>query len=194
MSAVRSSLDTPIDVMYLLHKALRAQAAQVEEAVRRLQDGDSLQPFRHAFYQWVMALEYHGLVEDASLAALGVDWPATWQHATTHRALEARLEEVQSCLCEEIGRTFLIARTRRHLFGKVVAARLAQEDHLEEEEAVLLPLLRRRLAEPRQLEIVRQLLIDQEAADHCWILDWLAPHLSGEEQRWLSTLLGRLAP
>ena len=34
-------------------------------------------------------------------------------------------KKFQSCLTEEIGRTMLIARTQRHLFGTVVMARIA---------------------------------------------------------------------
>jgi hypothetical protein len=39
--------------------------------------------------------------------------------------MEAKLEGVQTRLNEEIGRTFLIARTQRHLYGKVGEARIA---------------------------------------------------------------------
>lgn len=193
MSAELTTLDTPIDVMYLIHKALRAEAAQVEKIVDQLEDGATLQPFRRAFYQWVMALEYHSLIEEASLTALSSAASPLWDHEATHAALEAKLEEVQTCLNEEIGRTFLIARTRRHLYGKVVEARIAQEDHLEDEEAFLLPILRQRVDERQQLGIVRHLLIDQEAPDNCWILDWLSQHLTAKEQHVLTGLLARCA-
>jgi hypothetical protein len=192
MPAEFATLETPIDVMYLIHKALRAEAAQVEKIADQLEDGGTLQPFRRAFYQWAMALEYHSVIEEASLTALSPATSPSWDHEATHVALEAKLEEVQTCLTEEIGRTFLIARTRRHLYGKVVEARIAQEDHLEDEEALLLPVLRQRIDEPRQLEVVRLLLIDQDAPDNCWILDWLSQHLTAQEQQLLTGLLARL--
>lgn len=45
-------LDSPIDVMCLIHKALRLKAARVEELVRCFKVGDSLQPIRGAFNFW----------------------------------------------------------------------------------------------------------------------------------------------
>jgi hemerythrin-like domain-containing protein len=193
MTAELTTLEAPIDVMYLIHKALRRESARVKEIVNQLEEGSTLQPFRLAFYQWVMALEYHSIMEEVSMTALAADSSASWDHETTHTAMEAKLEEVQTCLNEEIGRTFLIARTQRHLYGKVVEARIAQEDHLEDEEASLLPILRQRVDEQQQLEIVKGLLIDQEAPDNCWILDWLSQHLTLKEQQLLTGLLARLA-
>jgi hypothetical protein len=178
--------------MHLIHKALRAESARVKEIVSHLEEGSTLQPFRLAFYQWVMALEYHSIMEEASMTALAADSSAAWDHEATHTAMEAKLEEVQTCLNEEIGRTFLIARTQRHLYGKVVEAQIAQEDHLEDEEAFLLPILRQRVDEQQQLAIVKGLLIDQEAPDNCWILDWLSQHLTVREQHLLTGLLARL--
>jgi hypothetical protein len=47
-------LESPIDAMYVSHHALRAEAARVETLVGQLEEGGSLQPFRQAFYRWVM--------------------------------------------------------------------------------------------------------------------------------------------
>jgi hypothetical protein len=193
MTTQITTLEAPIDVMYLIHKALRSESARVKEIVSHLEEGSPLQAFRLAFYQWVMALEYHSLMEEASMTALASDSSASWDHEATHAAMEAKLEEVQTCLNEEIGRTFLIARTQRHLYGKVVEAQIAQEDHLEDEEAFLLPVLRQRVDEQQQLEIVRNLLIDQESPDNCWVLDWLSQHLTVQDQQLLTGLLARLA-
>ena len=57
-------LESPIDTMYLIHKALRAEARRVENVVSRIEEGESLQPFRQAFYRWVTALAYHADTED----------------------------------------------------------------------------------------------------------------------------------
>ena len=138
-------LERPIDVMYVIHHALRAEAARVETLVGQLEEGGSVQPFRQAFYRWVMALAYHANTEDAYMTALLPDVPAARDCELAHQRLADRLEEVQHCLTEEIGRTMLIARTQRHLFGTVVIARIAQDDHLEEEEAFILPVVRRQL-------------------------------------------------
>ena len=181
-------LECPIDVMYVIHHALRAEAARVETLVGRLEEGGSLQPVRQAFYRWVMALAYHADTEDAHMTALLPDVPAARECELAHGRLAERLEDVQSCLTEEIGRTMLIARTQRHLFGTVVVARIAQDDHLEEEEAFILPVIRRQLSDAQQWAIVRHLLLDEEAEDPRWPLDWLADHLTPRERRFLAGL------
>ena len=184
-------LESPIDAMYVIHKALRAEAARVETLVGRLEEGGSLQPFRQAFYRWVMALAYHADTEDAYMTALLPGVPAARECELTHHRLADLLEEVQRCLTEEIGRTMLIARTQRHLFGKVVMARIAQDDHLEEEEAFVLPVVRRQIGDEQQLAIVRHLLLDQEAEDPRWHLDWITDYLTPRERRLLADLTAR---
>ena len=59
-----TSLDSPIDVMYLIHKALRAQGIRTENEVDNLDDGSSLQAFRLAFNSWATALVSHAELED----------------------------------------------------------------------------------------------------------------------------------
>ena len=53
----------------------------------------------------------------------------------------------------------LIARTQRHLFGTVVLARIAQDDHMEEEEDSNLPVIPRQLSAAQQEAIITHLLI-----------------------------------
>lgn len=185
------TLECPIDAMYVIHYALRAEAARVEALVDRLEEGGSLQPFRQAFYRWVMALAYHADTEDAYMTSLLPDVPAARECELAHGRLAERLEDVQSCLTEEIGRTMLIARTQRHLFGKVVMARIAQDDHLEEEEAFVLPVVRRQLSDAQQWTIVRHLLLDEEADDPRWYLEWLTDLLTPREQRLLADMAAR---
>jgi hemerythrin-like domain-containing protein len=180
--------ESPIDAMYVIHQALRAEAARVEQVASQLQEGDTLQPFRHAFYRWTMALAYHADTEDTHMTPLLQDLSAARECELAHQRLADRLEDIQRCLTEEIGRTMLIARTQRHLFGAVVLARIAQDDHLEEEEAFILPVIRRGLSVTQQDEIIRHLLIDQEAEDPRWHLDWLHDALPPREQRLLEGL------
>jgi hemerythrin-like domain-containing protein len=184
-------LERPIDVMYVIHHALRAEAARVETLVGQLEEGGSLQPFRQAFYRWVMALAYHADTEDAYMTALLPDVPAARECELAHSRLAERLEDVQSCLTEEIGRTMVIARTQRHLFGKVVMARIAQDDHLEEEEAFVLPVIRRQIGDEQQWAIVQHLLLDEQAEDPRWPLDWLADHLTPRERRLMAEVATR---
>ena len=185
-------IESPIDAMLFIHQALRAEAARVEQVASQLQEGGTLQPFRHAFYRWTMALAYHADTEDAYMTPLLPDLPAARDCELAHQRLADRLEEVQQCLTEEIGRTMLIARTQRHLFGTVVMARITQDDYLEEEEAFILPVIRRQLSAAQQGEIIGHLLIDQEAEDPRWHLDWLQQTLPPRERRLMAVLVAGL--
>ncbi len=184
-------LESPVEVMYLIHKALRAEAARVEKMVGQLETGESLQPFRAAFNLWASALGYHAEKEDKHMTVPLTDPPQARENEEAHRALERRIEDVLACLNGEIGKTRLIARTQRHLFGAVVALRIAQDDHLEEEEAFVLPLVREHLSEEQQMEVVRQLLVDEDAQDQRWILDWVAKELAPTERGLLAKLEAR---
>ena len=102
-----------------------------------------------------------------------------------------RLEDVLGVLNEEIGRTRVIARTKRHLYGKVVALKICQDDHLESEEAFVLPEVRERMDHDEQLDLIRRLLIDSEAEDSRWIVDWVARHLTPGERELLNEVESR---
>jgi hypothetical protein len=121
--------------MYLIHKALRAEAGRVKRAVDGLAMGGSFKPFRQAFYRWVMALGYYADVEDRYVTACLPEAPPARDNQAGHRRLAEMLEDLQAYLHEEVGGTIVIARTRRHLLGKVVALHIAQDDLLEEDEA-----------------------------------------------------------
>ena len=176
-----TNLDTPIDAMYLIHKALCVEAAEAERMVRGLHIGESLQPFRSLFNQWASALGYHAIMEDEFMTPLLPDFPQVRANQESHRQLEHLLEKVELCMDEEIGRTRIIARTQRHLYGAVVSLHISQDDHLEEEEAFILPLIREHLSEEQQIMIVKKILIDEEG-DRRWILTWLGKHLDRNEQ------------
>ncbi len=230
MTTEITRLENPIEVMYLIHKALMVEAARVEDMVRRFEIGESLQPTRGAFNVWATALIFHADQEDHYMTAPLTDFqPARDnenEHATlgcmlgdlttfldrddtrglAHRVKEAivalheeqhmelmqRLEDVMAVLHEEIGKTKVIARTQRHLYGKIVALRIAQDDHLESEEAFVLPEIWQRFNEEEQLEVARQLLIDEAADDPRWVIRWVAQCLNVAERRRLADLEARL--
>ena len=73
----------------------------------------------------------------------------------------------------EIGKTKLVTRTLRHLYGKVVSLRICQDDHFESEEALVLPEVEARFSTEEKKEIVRKLLLDEEAAKPTWVMDWV---------------------
>ena len=227
-----TKLDSPIDVMYLIHKALRAEAARMEKMAAELEVGGSLQPFRLAFNLWAVALGYHAAAEDEYMTAPLANCPPARdneaEHADLgqrlqdmagcmdpddtkelahrvreamaslneeqHKELTQKLEDVRAVLNEEIGKTKLIDRTKRHLFGRIVALHIAQDDHLDNEEAFVLPVVRERMSEAEQLEVARRLLIDEideNSQTQSWIVEWVARELTPGERRLLAGLEAR---
>ena len=188
-----TELENPIDAMHLIHNALRTAAERVENMAGMLAMFGNLQHFRSAFNLWSAALVYHAEMEDEHMTAQFVDWVAARENEDKHRTLEQKLEDVLTCLNEEIGKAPMIARTQRHLYGCTVALRIAQDDHLEEEEEFILPVLRQQMDEEHQKEVIRRLLIDEEAEDQRWILDWISQNLTSRERGLLTDLESRLA-
>lgn len=220
MEEANAVLESPIDVMYLLHKGLSAQAERVQRLIEDFEIGGSLQSFTLEFNQWAIALAYHAQIEDEHMTAPLTDCPPARDNETEHVVLAEqlgdmasllekddkaglkervkgamavlaeeqhsllmeRLEDVLEVLSGEIGRTRVIARTKRHLYGKVVALRITQDDHFESEEAFVLPLVHERMSDAEELELVRRLLIDDKSDDSRWVLDWLLPQLTPHER------------
>jgi hypothetical protein len=189
-----TQLDHPIDVMYLIHKAIRAEARRTRQAAEHLEIGGNFKPFLDDFYRWAMALGFHEEAEYKYVLPLVPDLPPARYNAGGHQALLAGLEDLQRCLHEELGRTIVIPRTQRQLIGKVIALLIAQADLLDEEEERLLPVIRHHLGEAEQLAMARRLLLDPESEDEHWLLDWMAPHLTPAERHVLADLVARFEP
>jgi hypothetical protein len=177
-----------IDVMFLIHKALRAHGSEAERIVREMDESQSLQTFRQHFNQWASALGFHAIMEDEFMTSVMPKLPQTHNNEGSHRKLEQRLEAVAKCMDEEIGKQRLIARTQHHLYGKVVSLQIAQDDHLEEEEELVLPLVRQHFTDKQQLAIVRKILVDDQAADRHWALKWLGQNLTQGERHLIEAL------
>ena len=99
-----------------------------------------------------------------------------------------KLQDVMDVLDEEIGQQALIPRTKRHLFEKVVNARVTQDDHFENEEAFILPIIREHWSEEEQLALVKILLLDNESDNPRWFIEWMTPYLSQNEKALLDDL------
>ena len=108
-----------------------------------------------------------------------------------HKEVVEKLEAVEEVLKEEMGQDRVVARTRRHLYSRVMALRVTEFDHFENEEAFVVSLVRDEIDERRQLEMARRLLIEDEAEDPRWIIDWVASELSPGEQKLLADLEAR---
>jgi hypothetical protein len=214
-------LQRPIDVVHLIHKALRAQAVRAEKEVEQLDALGGLHSFNMMFNSWVTNLitqtelkrEHIGAAlasgrrsgstkpsytlpqTDALEAEEVVSAPSADLSAAPLLSLEGELmesvEAVLNVLSEEIGKTSVITRTKQHVHRGVLALRYVQEDQFETEEALVLPALRDELSERRQLQIAKSLLIDEEADDPRWIIDWVASELDPAEQQQLTELEAR---
>ena len=187
-------LASPIDALCLIHNALRTEAERAEQTVEHLEVGSSFKAFQPVFYHWALVLSTYVEAEERALTTLVPEVAHAWETAAgTARQLLERLEALQTYIQTEIGKTIVIARTKRQLFGRVALARLLQEDLLEDEEACLLPVLRTRLSEARQLEILRLLLIDQDAEPQDTMVAWIAQDVTDLQRQALATLTARLA-
>jgi len=193
MTTDSDPLASPIDALYLIHSALRTEAERAEQIVEHLEVGSSFKAFQPVFYHWALILSTYVEAEERALPALVPEVADAWETPSgTARQLLERLEALQTYLQTEISKTMVIARTKRQLFGRVALARLLQEDLLEDEEAYLLPVLRTRLSEARQWDILRLLLIDQDAAPQDTMIAWIAQDMTGSERRVLTSLTTRL--
>ena len=165
MTTDSDPLASPIDALSLVHSALRTEAERAEQTVQHLEIGSSFKAFQPVFYHWALVLSTYVEAEERVLTALVPEVADAWATtAGTARQLLERLEALQTYLQTEISKTMVIARTKRQLCGRVALARLLQEDLIEDEEGCLLPVLRTRLSAARQWEILRWLLINQDAA------------------------------
>lgn len=178
---------SPIDVMYLLHKALNAEAWRTVSIAERLAVGESLHPFRDAFERWEQTLTFHAEQEDRYMTPLLPASALARDNEQSHQGLAHRMAAIRTAL-HEIGEAVVTPRIRRHLFGHVVALRIAQEDHLEEEEELVLPIIRERLSAAQQCEIVQRLLRDPQAVDPTWVVTWLMHALTETERHAVAAL------
>jgi hypothetical protein len=105
-----------------------------------------------------------------------------------HAELWQKLGAVMEVVNGEIGKPKLLERTKGHLYGQVLALRIAQEDHLESEEAFFLPVLRERMTSQQEAEVAERLLMDEEAEEPRWFLKWVAQKLAPKEREWLARL------
>jgi hypothetical protein len=178
--------------MYLLHKALNAEAWRTVSIAERLAVGESLHSFRDAFERWEQTLTFHADQEDKYMTPLLPASALARDNEQSHQRLAHRMEAIQTAL-HEIGEAVVTTRIRRHLFGQVVALRIDQEDHLEEEEELVLPLIRARLSAAQQCEIVQRLLRDPQAEDQTWVVTWLMQDLTEIERHTVAALTAPLA-
>ena len=112
-------------------------------------------------------------------------------HDQQHAELMERLEDVMAVLNEEIEGKRILPRTKRHLFRGIVNLRSCMNDHLENEEAFVLPEIKARMSVAEQLKLTKHLLIDEASPDPRTILDWVSDDATPEERILLKELESR---
>jgi hypothetical protein len=105
-----------------------------------------------------------------------------------HKELKARFHDVEDALKEVLGEKKVTARTIRHIHSRLLGVRILELDHFENEEAFVCSLVRDEIDEAGQLYMVRRLLIDDNAQDPRWIIDWVHSELDPAEQALLENL------
>ena len=197
MTVEITTLKQPIDAMYLIHKALRGEADRMVELARSLETGCSLQAFKLAFTPRATAIMYRAdeevdtemskFVDESGKAAANypvepVKWAPLEKEDGEYTRLLKGVIDVMTVLEENIGATSVIPRTKQHLYGPVIAHRVAQENRLEAEEVMVIPLIRENLSAECQLKAVGTLFIDDGSDDQSWFIDWVYSELGPAEQ------------
>ena len=205
-----AKLKTPLDAAQLIHEALRNAASQVKEITGQLETGNSLQGFKLAFDSWATALVFHlnqeEIYVESSLTNVLSSGGGESNHAkkgmtgmllafgSVGRSEQMEMiEDVFSVLYGEIGNTSLITRTIQHLHRRIVEMETTQDNHFETQEALVLPLLREWMDEHHQLELIKNLLIDDESDDPRWIIDWVAQQSDSSGKAALAELESQFA-
>ena len=185
----------PIEVCKLINKALNAHAANAEGLVNDMEAGGTIQAFKLAFNNWASVLMFYlDQQENLLLPSLMHMSSQNEQKGTPlslrdvilsnethwHLNLMNMIEEVFVVLNEDIGSTTVIPRTRQHLLEKTVQLGIAQKDHLEYEQFLLMPIVLEFIDQDTQMEVVKGLLIDDLADEPRWVIEWLSIELSEE--------------
>ena len=203
-----SGLPGPLQAAKLIHEALRKAAGEVKGIAGQLETGNSLQGFKLAFDAWAMALVFHLTQEEAHMdpclatalsTSYGEDGLDSDSISKVILALSRvgrseqmeMIEEVFRILYHEIGNTSLITRTIQHLYRQVVAMGIAQENHLEAKEVMVLPILCEGMGDYQQLALIKTLLIDDQSDNRRWIVEWVFERSDSDGKAILAELESR---
>jgi hemerythrin-like domain-containing protein len=183
--------DSPIDVMYLIHNALRAEATEVTHRARQLGTANTLAAFAQALHQWASTLEEHARIEDTYMTPLLPARPVIQDNEAEHQRLTALFRALASPLQAIPPQMPLTPRLQRQVLGHVITLGVEHDDHLEREEDLVLPLVRQRLSEAQQCALVWRLLCAGGSQEAGTIGPWIMAALTTAEQQVLATLLAR---
>jgi Hemerythrin HHE cation binding domain len=183
--------DSPIDIMYVIHHALRAEKAKVTRWARHLGLAHTLATFTQALHQWASTLEEHARIEDIYMTPLLPTRPVVQDNEVEHQRLTTLFHELESFLQELSPQTSITPRVQRQVLGHVITLGVEHDDHLESEEDLVLPLVRQRLSEDQQCALIWRLVCAGGSQEAGTIGPWIMAALTTTEQQALATLLAR---
>jgi Hemerythrin HHE cation binding domain len=183
--------DSPIDIMYLIHNALRAEAAEVTQHARQFAQANNLVAFTQALHQWASTLEEHARIEDLYMTPLLPIRPVVQDNEAEHQRLTTRFRELTSLLQAIPPQTSITPRLQRQVLGHVITLVVEHNDHLESEEDLVMPLVRQRLSEDQQCALVWRLVCAGGSQEAGTIGPWITAALTTTEQQTLAALLAR---
>ena len=221
-------LESPIDIMLLMHKAFHNLSTRVEKLAFEGEAGGDLDAFKESFEHWVSQLLYHVDTEDEVMTP-SLDSHFARDNESEHEQLRRteeditaylkrgdsaeledsvkqmilnmdedqhgdlleHIEDIKNILKRNIGNERIVARTRRHLYRKVMAMRILEYDHFENEEAFICPMVKEYFDAAQELELARRLLIQDGAEDPEWVLRCVLSEIRPGERTLLKEIVSR---
>ena len=207
MNIENNNQSNPIEAAGFLHEALRIAANQVKQISDQLGTVHSLQGLTLAFTNWVTVLIFNmaqqeNYIEPSLRDALSKeDSNKEQKNSSIILALSrvgrqeqmSKIEDVFSILYSEIGDTSLITRTTQHLQRQILDMEIAQTNHLETQDLLIIPILANRMDSVDQLSLLKNILIDEQSDDRRWIVDWISEHSNPSSKSALAEIESQLA-
>ena len=135
------------------------------------------------------AQDFSAFLKNGEMAALEVSLGSILKfEEEQHQELEKRMLELEELLKAEVGEDAISLRTRRHIYSRVVALRVCEFDHFDNEETFLFPVIRKLMNKQQQLSVAKRLLFDEDSDDQRWIIDWIYDALGSADQKLLKGL------
>ena len=227
-----TALESPIDVMYLMHKVFMDHSIKTERLALDAVQGGELGELKEALDEWLKHILYHVDTEDVFLTGplkektlpdgrmvvkdnvtehdqirlegehvLNNFSRNTREESTElsrdlilalddqkHVELMDKVEDLQIAIERVLTEDDLRVRSRKHLYRSVLALKVTEFDHFENEEASVLPLVKEQMSRNEQLECARKLLFQDSAARSGWIFDFVLDGLCESERILLEDL------
>ena len=227
-----TALESPIDVMYLMHKVFMKHSLKTEKLAFDVFQGGDLKELKIALDEWLKHILYHVDTEDVFLTdplkektlpdgrmvvkdnvaehdQIRLDGRDVLNNFSRdiqqesvelsrdlilavddqkHEELLDRVEDLQKAIDKVLGKDGLRLRSRRYLYRSVLALKVTEFDHFENEEASVLPLVKEQMSRDQQLECARKLLFQDGVTHPGWIFDFINNGLCHSERILLQDL------